>query len=110
MPHDRFSPIGWGAVILKEKLPVLFGREEPWSDGVNPYSVGSPFPRQKLAQTDHGCFGGRVRHHLGEWNMGGNACDIDDASLFPLEHSRAEDLTRQKGSANKIEIEVLLPS
>lgn len=98
-----------GAVFLEQEGAVLFSGEETGSEGVDTDSKWSPFACQKAGEIDHGSFGRRIGDDPGQWQVGGNAGDIDNAAAAAFDHACSKNLTGEQSSADQVAIEGFFP-
>ena len=74
-----------------EKAGVQFCAEDARSDGVHAHSVRGPFDGKGFGQRGDGSFAGRVRGNFVEGHEGGKGRNINDTTVFALDHVTAED-------------------
>ena len=107
--ENRFRPVAWRTVLIEKQLLVLFRREKSGRDAVHAHAFRGPLAGEKSGGAQHGRLGGGVGDHLREWQVRGDAGDVDDTALAALAHRRSKLLARQQKAADEVQVEHLGP-
>src|SRR5439155_10839056 len=90
--HGRAQQEFTAALGAIEKAGVQIGAEDARSDGVDAHSVRSPFDGQGFCKRGDGRFAGGVSGNFIEGDERGKGRNINDASVFSLDHVTSEDV------------------